>query len=84
MFRIVHISDLHLHHDLYQPRVISALCDDIKKANEVKNIDAIAFSGDAAAKGKIGAAEIEKIMTEFVSVVRATLNKPRRNADTAL
>lgn len=71
MFRIVHISDLHFKNDLYQPRVITALCADIESLKAISPIGAIIFSGDLAAKGDTSKEEVEKILAQFVSQIRA-------------
>lgn len=73
MFHIIHISDLHFKEDLYLPRVVKALCDDLKNIHEVTPIDAIVFSGDAAAKGQTQIEQIEAILAKFVSFVRAAV-----------
>ena len=70
MFRIIHLSDLHCHLDVYQTRVIKALCEDIEKIRSESPISAVVFSGDAAAKGKTGKDEVEKILAHFISHVR--------------
>ena len=70
MFRVIHISDLHFQADLYQPRVVSALCEDLGRAQTEGPINAVVFSGDAAAKGRTGKDDVEKIIAQFVSHVR--------------
>jgi predicted MPP superfamily phosphohydrolase len=70
MFRIAHLSDLHLEQDFHQDRVIKALVDDLGRLHAANKLDAIVFSGDAAAKGKTDKEQIEAIVARFVSVIR--------------
>ncbi len=70
MFRILHISDLHFSDNLYQPRVIAALCADIKQTRAATPIQAVVFSGDAAAKGNTSTDNVKRIFSSFISCVR--------------
>ncbi|MFM7010121.1 MAG: metallophosphoesterase [Betaproteobacteria bacterium] len=69
MLRLLHISDLHYQATAHQNRVISALCKDISTQSKV---DAIVFSGDAAAKGQTTQEDIESILSGFISRVRSS------------
>lgn len=73
MFRIIHISDLHFKADLYQPRVIGALCADIARLHSTVPVNAVVFSGDAAAKGQTEKAVVEVIVAQFISHVRSAV-----------
>ena len=66
--KLLHISDLHYQATAHQNQVISALCKDIKAQPKV---DAIVFSGDAAAKGQTTRENIESILNGVISRVRS-------------
>lgn len=67
---LVHISDFHCDSTMHQERVVDALAKDLIKLGEVKKIDAIVFSGDAAAKGKTENSDIELIVAQFISKIK--------------
>jgi UDP-2,3-diacylglucosamine pyrophosphatase LpxH len=72
-FRFVHISDLHFSDDWQQKQVLTALLVDLELLVKTAAIDAVIFTGDAAAKGRTNQEAIEQILARFVSQVRGVV-----------
>lgn len=73
MFRILHLSDLHFHDHPEQATVLNALLIDVARAQANKKIDAVVFSGDAAAKGRTSSDVVASILSEFVEPIRVAV-----------
>lgn len=70
MFKIAHISDLHFSTDYQQQQVTEALCSDLRLQHQTSPFDALVFSGDMAAKGKLDPETSAQILAKFISSVK--------------
>lgn len=70
--RIIHLSDLHYNHlDTSQPKVIRALCEDLKSVALWQEVNLIVFSGDIARRGMTDKITVKQIHENVILPILA-------------